>query len=159
MEAVKYIKATEHDIQLLVDYRLEFTYDVVGTLDPATELTLRKELTQYFREELNRTYVSWLAMVNGRVAATGGMTIRKMLATIANPSGMWGYIVSIYTVPEFRRRGLCKEIMLKLMETGEEMGVRAFDLHATPAGAKVYPGLGFELFPQPTFRRYLDHPR
>lgn len=156
METVQYIKATAQDIPLLVDYRIAFTHDVVGTIDAALEHKLRTQLTRYFEEELNRTYVSWLAMVNGRVAATGGMTIRKMLATIANPSGMWGYIVSIYTVPEFRRRGLCREIMLKLMETGEEMGVRAFDLHATPDGAKVYPSIGFHEFPQPTFRRYLD---
>lgn len=45
-------------------------------------------------------------------------------------------------------------ILNKLIETGTECGLTAFELHATDDGAPLYRKQGFELHDQPTYRRY-----
>ena len=53
-------------------------------------------------------------------------------------------ILNLYTEPEFRRRGIARQIMLTILSWVKDHGLRAVNLHASAAGRPLYEKLGFE---------------
>jgi len=155
MDKITFHLATEQDIALLTDYRIIFSDALVGKQDKAKEENLRENLTAYFKQELNKSYFCWYAKVNGEVVSIAGMGIRHQPGNVKNPSGRWGYIMSVYTVPGHRRKGLSTALLDKLIETGRELGLTAFELHATREGEPVYVKSGFTVHNEPTYRKFI----
>lgn len=158
MEAIEFHLATDSkkDIDILVEYRLIFAEEMAGEkLEPEAEALNRANGRAYFEEEVGKNYICWYATVDGEVAAIAGMVVRRGPGNLNNPSGVWGYIMNVYTAPQHRRKGLSALLMDKLIETGAERGIKAYELHATKAGEPVYIKNGFELHPEPTYRKFL----
>jgi hypothetical protein len=63
--------------------------------------------------------------------------------------------MNMYTVPEFRRKGICRQILQALVEDGINRGITAFELHATQEGEFVYKNNDFEKHNEPTYRKYI----
>ena len=155
MNHTEYIKATEVDVDAVVEMRMLFSNEYAGVQSPEVESLLRRNLSEYFIKELDRNYLCWFATVGGEVASIAGMVIHINPGNVKNPSGIWGYIMNVYTLPKYRRIGLSRNILERLIETAKDRGVTAFELHATKVGEPVYVKAGFELFTEPTYRKYL----
>ncbi|MCE3226212.1 MAG: family N-acetyltransferase [Bacteroidetes bacterium] len=155
METVDYKLASEEDIEMIVDQRIIFSDLLAGKQDAAIEKNLRENMTAYFRRELNKTYIVWYAEIDNKVVSIGGLGIRTQPGNIKNPSGVWGYIMSIYTDPGHRKKGYSTNILNHLIATAKEMGCTAFELHATPEGAPVYEKNGFLKHNEPTYRKFI----
>lgn len=156
MSEITYHKATLSDVADLVENRIAFALELSGEQPREKIEALREQMTGFF-EEATKTGVciSILAKCENEIAGIGTVHIRQLPGNFKNPSGKWGYVMNMYTVPKFRRRGVCKKIVNDLVDEGKLVGVGAFELHATKAGAFVYVQCGFELFPEPTYRRIL----
>ena len=48
------------------------------------------------------------------------------------------------TQPEFRNRGIARQIMLTILAWVKERGLRSVNLHASDEGRPLYERLGFE---------------
>ena len=117
---------------------------------------LNKEFKKYLEKALiNDTYIVYIAKEEKFIAGIGGMVIRIQPGNIKNPSGRWGYFMNMYTVPEFRRKGICSGILNKLVSYGTDIGITAFELHATKEGEFVYKQNGFEIHSEPTYKKYI----
>jgi len=148
-------RATASDIDTLVKNRILFALELAGPHPEASIAALRQQLTEYFTvATADQTCLSMIATIDAQVAGIGSLHVRNQPASFRNITGKWGYLMNIYTVPEFRKRGVCKSIVNALVAAGTAAGVTAFELHATPAGEGAYRQCGFELFPQPTYRKY-----
>lgn len=151
-----YKQAGDADIADLVHLRLQFALELAGEQTEVQVQTLKQQLTTYFRSSTkDGTCISYIAMHHNEIAGIGTMHIRLMPGNFKNPSGKWGYLMNIYTVKKYRRQGVCKSIIEKLMAASMKAGVTAFELHATPMGAPVYTNMGFELHNEPTYRNYV----
>jgi ribosomal protein S18 acetylase RimI-like enzyme len=162
MDAINYHKAGPEDINALVDYRIIFALDLTGKQSPDAITILKTQMRDYFTRAMSENNcISFIARSGDEVAGIGSVQIREQPGNFKNPSGRWGYIMNMYTLPHFRRRGICKTILEKLVTEGKSLGIDAFELHATPAGEEVYKRNGFELHKEPTYRRYpsLNYPK
>ncbi len=156
MEPITYHKATLEDIQTLIDYRVKFINDFSGEQPADLIEKLNLEFKKYLEEALlNDKYIVYIAKQNKLIAGIGGMVIREQPGNIKNPSGRWGYFMNMYTAPEFRRKGICSGILNKLLAYGSKMGITAFELHATKEGEFVYKQNGFEIHPEPTYKKFI----
>jgi predicted acetyltransferase len=156
MSNITYYKATSEDVQLLAEYRIRFALELSGEQAPETIQMLKEQMLTYFSTAISQnTCISMIAKCDGKVAGIGSFHIREMPGNFKNPSGKWGYIMNMYTVPEFRRKGVCKNILNLLVEEGRKQGITAFDLHATKEGELVYKQNGFEIYNEPTYRKFL----
>ncbi len=156
MSEITYHKATEMDVADLVENRIAMALELSGTQTIEKINALREQMTVFFKEATgNGICISILARCGEEVAGIGTLHTRQLPGNFKNPSGKWGYVMNMYTVPKFRRRGICKKILNDLVEEGKLVGVGAFELHATKEGAFVYEQCGFEVFPEPTYRRVL----
>jgi len=53
------------------------------------------------------------------------------------------YILSMFTEPRARRRGVASQIVRAMIEWSSRRGYRRIFLHASEEGRSVYAGLGF----------------
>ena len=59
-------------------------------------------------------------------------------------NGIYGKVLSVYTEPEYRGKGLCTQLIKKLLEYGKNRGLGRIDLSATKEGDPIYKKAGFE---------------
>lgn len=93
MEIVEYKQATMDDINMLVDQRVIFSDELIGKQEEEKEVEFRRFSHDYFKEELNKSYLCWYAVIDGKVAAIAGLVIRRNPGNMKNPSGYWGYLM------------------------------------------------------------------
>jgi ribosomal protein S18 acetylase RimI-like enzyme len=78
--------------------------------------------------------------------------IEQRLGGPGNPGGRSGYVFSVATDPDMRRRGFSRQCMTALLEWFREQGIRKVDLRASKEGEPLYRSLGFQLTPDPAMR-------
>ena len=59
-------------------------------------------------------------------------------------NGLYGDVLSVYTLPEYRGKGLCTQLMKNLVAYGKERGLGRIDLSATKEGYPIYSKIGFK---------------
>src|SRR4029077_4484378 len=91
------------------------------------------------------SYRHWLALdSSGRIAGGGGVLLSPWPASPTDLCTERAWILNVYTEPEFRKRGIARQIMLTILAWVKERGLRAVNLHASDEGRHLYERLGFE---------------
>lgn len=111
-----------------------------GEPDP-TSAAYRKWLADRMQAGVLHGFV---AEEGGEVLASGCVWIQDVQPRPGHPLTMWGYILSVYTVPAARRRGLARAIVTACMERARAAGCTRTTLHASVIGRRLYEQLGFE---------------
>lgn len=154
MTTITYHKATANDISTLVEHRILFAIELSNNRDEILIQACRKQLTEYFEKATSdNSCISFIAKCEGEVAGIGSVHLREMPGNFKNPSGKWGYIMNMYTVPQHRRKGVCRGILNALVDEASQYGITGFELHATKEGELVYKQEGFTLHAEPTYRK------
>jgi GNAT superfamily N-acetyltransferase len=63
--------------------------------------------------------------------------------TIRNSRGLEGYVISVFTAPEWRKQGMARAIMTAILDYLRIKGIPAVTLRATEQGRPMYLSLGF----------------
>ena len=97
----------------------------------------------YFADTRRQT--TYLAFCAEEIAGRGfrGLAAYEMPAG-SNPTGECAFLMNIYTAPAYRRRGVARRIVEKLIEDAKARGIRSVLLEATEMGRPLYESLGFE---------------
>ena len=91
------------------------------------------------------SYRHWLAIDGaGRVAGGGGVLLSPWPANPHDPCTERAVILNVYTEPEFRRRGVAREVMAAILGWVKAYGLRGVNLHASDEGRRLYEKLGFQ---------------
>ncbi len=91
------------------------------------------------------SYRHWLALdSSGRIAGGGGVLLCPWPANPKDPCTERAVILNVYTEPEFRKRGIARQIMLTILAWAKQKGLRSVNLHASDEGRYLYERLGFE---------------
>jgi GNAT superfamily N-acetyltransferase len=91
------------------------------------------------------SYRHWLALDgSGRVAGGGGVLLGPWPANPMDPCTERAVILNVYTEPEFRKRGIARQVMVTILEWLKQRGFRGVNLHASAEGRPLYEKLGFE---------------
>ena len=156
MKKITYQLATMNHIDLLVQSRIDFLEDHWGKQEKTAVDTLRTELQKYFDTTVaSGEYIAVIAMNENKLIAVGGVVLRWQPGSFKIPEGKIGYIMNMYTVPEFRKQGISSAILDLLLEESKKQGYTVFELHATKLGESVYIKNGFYKHSEPTYRKFL----
>ncbi len=101
-----------------------------------------ERLTGHFAREMEAGRMQWfVAQADGRIAGTaaailggGGSYIFK------DPSAT---LAGIFVLPEYRRRGIARELTARAIDWCTLRAVKTIRLHASNAGRPLYESLGF----------------
>ena len=153
-----YRRATQNDISSLVDYRLKFLNELKEQNDDEKTILLKEELQKYFTENIKRDeFVSWLAEYGGKIVATSGLILWKIAPRYDCLHGRYGYILNMYTLPEFRRNGISTELLKRLIVDAKLLKIDILNLHATKDGINIYRRFGFTEPIDPELELNLDN--
>ena len=145
MAAFKIRKAAVKDMDVLAEHRQKM-FDEVSAEKPDQGDVRTEPYRAWAREMMRkRLYHGYIVSTDGgKVAASGCVWLRQVQPSRGRPASMVPYLISMYTVPRFRRRGLATIIIREAMAWAKKNGYGAMTLHASPAGRNVYSKLGWE---------------
>ncbi|MGO8857373.1 MAG: GNAT family N-acetyltransferase [Steroidobacteraceae bacterium] len=91
------------------------------------------------------SYRHWVALDDkGRVVGGGGVFLCPWPPNPTDPCTQRAVILNVYTEPEFRKRGIARQIMLTILGWVKDHGFHSVNLHASAEGRPLYENLGFE---------------
>src|ERR1700689_3963601 len=138
------------DAAVIAHHRVAMFHDMgdVPTESLASELlsTSTAALTALLGEGL---YVGWLAIdTSDRVIAGAGADVKPQLPRISHDgtrvvTAPLPLVVNVYTEPAWRRKGIARPLMQKVMDWARVQGSDRVVLHASAAGRLLYQSLGF----------------
>ena len=134
--------ATIGDVPALIELRTAFLAEAMGDNPGAPGLI--EALSQYFLGTLpSGEFVAFLALAGDRPIAASGLVFRRLPPISQNLSGMEGYIMNMYTAPEWRGRGIASTLLKELLAVARQANCHRIRLHSFPQAAPVYLRMGF----------------
>ena len=137
---IGYRRMTEEDINAYVALRIRHLREEGATED----IDLAPALKDYYARHLAEdTFRAWLAVKDGRIVATSGMSFVEKPPYFSCPTGRLGLLSGMYTLPEYRRRGIGKALLGRVVEEARARGCGAVWITASDMGVLLYSDFGF----------------
>ena len=136
--------ANQNDIDELIRLRLAFITEDAGSLSSLQEQCIEEQLRDFFNRKLGKELIAFVARDEKCIIAVAYLLLMEMPANARLQNGLYGEVLNVYTLPEFRGKGLCTTLMQHLIEYGKKCGLGCIDLSATENGYPIYAKLGFK---------------
>ena len=137
---IQYRKLTEQDISRFIEMRIVQLREEGATED----IDLTAALEDYYRRHLaDDTFISWLAVDGDRIVATSGISIVEKPPYFGCPTGKIGLLSSMYTEKAYRRQGIARELLGRVVEEARLRGCGAVQITASDMGVLLYSSFGF----------------
>jgi GNAT superfamily N-acetyltransferase len=102
----------------------------------------RKWFTDKFSSNQLALFIAGIS--DGNVAGTGCLLIREDWLRPSTFQLFHPYILSLYTIPEFRNRGVASKIVESMLSWSRERGYDRVGLHTSAGGRKLFARFGFK---------------
>lgn len=136
-----YKKADFNDIDELIKIRIEQLKEERAKAD----FDLSGYLNIYYKTHIiDNSFVSWIAKENDKIIATSGITFTHKPPYYSNPYGNIGIISSMYTNKNYRRMGIAKELLNKIINEAKLSNCNVIQLKASDMGVFLYENYGFK---------------
>ncbi|MBR2508423.1 MAG: GNAT family N-acetyltransferase [Lentisphaeria bacterium] len=135
----------EKDAVLLAELRVAMRKERETSAMPMAENDFLQANIDYFSEFIaNGSYYGLIAEEDGKIAATGGICFHNHPPSYGVPNGKSACLLNMYTLPDFRGRGLAGKIVSMLVDRAAECGCCKVYLNASDMGKGVYIKFGFK---------------
>ena len=137
---IAYRRLVEDDLETFINMRITQLRE-----EGATEkLNLIPALMDYYHRHMaDGTFVSWLAVDGEKIIGTSGMSFVEKPPYFSCPSGIIGLLSSMYTDPDYRRQGIAKELLRRVVEEARDYGCGSVQITASDMGVLLYTDFGF----------------
>ncbi|MBQ6018178.1 MAG: GNAT family N-acetyltransferase [Clostridiales bacterium] len=138
---ITYQKLTKAQLDTFIQMRIRQLREEGATED----IDLVPALLDYYdRHMADGTFVSWLAMDGDKIVGTSGMSFVEKPPYFGCPSGRIGLLSSIFTDPDYRRMGIAKELLSRVVEEARNYGCGCVQITASDMGVLLYTDFGFK---------------
>lgn len=136
-------EATSQEYDVISGFWAALSREVGWLLEALPKNWLARSIAYHQRRYAQNELRSFVAEVDGRIVgcATGFLLDGYPREFVARPNT--GYIVGVYVEPQFRRRGIARELTSAAIEWLRATGCTTIRLRTTDAGRGVYESLGF----------------
>ena len=137
-------KAEPADMELLMKWRME-VLKAVFSIPAGEDLSqLEAENRAYYENALTgEAHIACFAVSDGEIVGCGGVCLYREMPSPDNQNGICAYLMNIYTRPEWRRRGIGKEIVAWLIRQARKSGITKIYLETSEDGCSLYREMGF----------------
>ena len=136
----EYRRMTPADVGDFIELRIRQLREEGATED----VDLRPALRDYYRRHMaDGSFVAWLAVDGGRIVATGGLSVVEKPPYFGCPTGRIGLLSSMFTEPEYRRRGIARQLLGRIVDEARARGCGAVQVTASDMGTLLYGDFGF----------------
>lgn len=137
---VKYKRLTEKELDTFIAMRITQLREEGAT----EEIDLVPALKDYYHRHMDDgTFVSWLALDGDEIIGTSGMSFVEKPPYFGCPSGKMGLLSSMFTNPAYRRKGIARELLSRVIADARDYGCGTVQITASDMGVKLYTDFGF----------------
>ncbi len=137
---ITYQKLTAKELDIFIGMRI----DQLREEGAKEDIDLRPALRDYYQRHMaDDTFVSWLALDSGKIIGTSGMSIVEKPPYFGCPSGRIGLLSSMFTDKAYRRQGIAKELLSRVVNEARERGCGTVQITASDMGVLLYTNFGF----------------
>jgi GNAT superfamily N-acetyltransferase len=142
---VRFRRATVRDLKVLVKHRRGMWLKM-GRRNRRKLNEHDQVFRQWVRTRLKKgEVVGWIAETGeGEGVASGIVWLRPSVSEPGVHHLVQPYLLSMYTEPEWRRRGLATRIVVEAMSWAKGNGYTEIRLHASSMGKRIYVRRGFK---------------
>ena len=137
-------RATLSDVDALADLRIAFL-DELNLIENLNALPdLKNKIRAYFARAIPaETFLAWVIEIDGRIVATSGLVFHEFPPSESNLAGREAYVMNMFTLREFRKRGLAAALLQQIINHIRQTPVKRIRLHATEHVQSLYKRCGF----------------
>ncbi len=138
--AVEYRRLVKEDLDIFMEMRIEQLQEEGAE----AMFDLKPHLQDYYHRHLkDGTFVSWLAVCDGRIIGTSGMSFVEKPPYYGCPSGKIGLLSSMFVRKEYRRQGIARILLDKVVKEARDYGCGTVQITASDMGVLLYTDYGF----------------
>ena len=138
---IEYRKLSEKELDVFIEMRINQLREEGAKED----IDLKPALLDYYKRHMkDGTFVSWLALDGNNIIGTSGMSFVEKPPYFGCPSGKIGLLSSMFTNPNYRRNGIAKELLSRIVNEAKQYGCATIQITASDMGVKLYTDFGFE---------------
>ena len=133
--------ATLDDLEWIIDLRKQLLIEEGQIVSS----NIDEELNTFFEDQLtSQQYVQWLVEEDNNVIATGAIQFISFPPSYFNPTGIRGYILNMYTHPDYRGKGIAKQLVNETLKEAQSREVQHIFLISSEMGKPLYKKIGFK---------------
>lgn len=138
---IKYQRLTENELALFIEMRINQLREEGAKED----IDLHPALKDYYNRHMaDGTFVSWLALDGDKIIGTSGMSFVEKPPYFGCPNGKIGLLSSMFTASEYRRQGIARELLSRVVQEAKEYGCGVVQITASDMGVLLYTDFGFK---------------
>lgn len=145
---ITYRKATAQDIPAVEKMRIKQLLSEGA--EASTDLMPALE-DYYTRHFADGTIVVMLAECEGELVGASAVSFVEKPPYFENPTGKLGLISGVFVEESFRRQGIAKTLLGKIIGEAERYGCKHLQVTSSKMGVPLYKSVGFS-----TYDRYLQ---
>ena len=108
------------------------------------QIDLTGALRKYYEKHMaDGTFFSWIALDGGEIVGTSGMSVVEKPPYFGCPTGKIGLLSGMFTHPAYRRQGIAKELLSRVVADAKNAGCGTVQITASDMGVKLYTAFGF----------------
>lgn len=137
---IEYKQLTTEHLDVFIDMRINQLREEGANED----INLKPALHNYYKRHMaDGTFVSWLALDSDKIIGTSGISFVEKPPYFGCPSGKIGLLSSVFTNPDYRRKGIAKELLNRVVKEAKKYGCGTIQITASDMGVKLYQAYGF----------------
>lgn len=137
---IEYRKLTVKELDVFIDMSINQLREEGADED----IDLKPALKNYYERHMaDGTFVSWIALDGDRIIGTSGMSFVEKPPYFGCPNGKIGLLSSMFTANSYRRRGIAKTLLEKVINEAKEYGCGTVQITASDMGVLLYTDFGF----------------
>lgn len=138
---IRYQRLTESELDSFIEMRINQLREEGAKED----IDLHPALKDYYNRHMaDGTFISWLALDGNRIVGTSGMSFVEKPPYFGCPNGKIGLLSSMFTASEYRRQGIARELLSRVVQEAKEYGCGVVQITASDMGVLLYTDFGFK---------------
>ena len=116
----------------------------LGEISTETNLTsIEKSTKEYFLSNINKSLICYGAIDRDEIISIASLCLFNRIPYQENLNGKEGYILNVFTSPEFRGKGLAKLLVQEIINYANKHNIKKLWLNSSEYGKHLYSSLGF----------------
>ncbi len=139
-------RASLNELETLMEWRMRVLAEVFSDSEQPDWEAIRQNNEDYYKEALSvGTHTACFVVNedNGGIIGCGGICYQREMPSPDNLTGTNGYLMNIYTLPEYRGHGVGKRIVEFLIDDAKKRETEKIYLESAKAAKHLYEEIGF----------------
>ncbi len=109
------------------------------------DIELEPALRDYYERHMaDGSFVAYVALDDGRIIGTSGMSFVERPPTFGCPNGKIGILSSMFTDPAYRIQGIASALLKLVVDAARAYGCKSVQITASDMGVLLYTSFGFK---------------